>query len=378
MAATDDNPQEGQKRETDDRNAGTATGRAMGQGIEATGRAMRHGLEATQHGTRSAGMLGRGAIESSGAMIESGMRAASEETRHFMEESARDFGEATRRLSESAERTMADLGNLMNIPAVAGQGVREMQQAATGLVARVMQTNARAVQDLFRLAQPTEVMTMQHRVMQQYLRGLVEASAGVLEVTRRVADDALQPIEGFRGEAEGGRSREGRPRRRNSQSTVRDVMTRDVEIADPNQTVREAARLMAANDTGALPVGEDDKLVGMITDRDIAVRVAAEGRDPEKTHVRDVMTPDIRYVFEDEGLDRVAVNMAEQRVRRLPVMDRNKRLVGIVSLGDLARENAQQMAGRALQGAAQEGGPHESTLEAAGSKPSARRPRQRG
>ncbi len=112
-------------------------------------------------------------------------------------------------------------------------------------------------------------------------------------------------------------------------------MHRDVRIASPEDTVQQAARLMREEDTGVLPVGEGDRLVGMVTDRDVAVRLAAEGRDPARTKVREVMTPEVRYVFEDEDLGHVADNMAEQQIRRLPVMNRNKRLVGVVSLIDL-------------------------------------------
>jgi CBS domain-containing protein len=108
-----------------------------------------------------------------------------------------------------------------------------------------------------------------------------------------------------------------------------------------------------------LPVGEGDRLVGIVTDRDVALRLVADGRDPERTKVREVMTPEIRYVFEDEDLGTVAENMAKQQVRRLPVLNRAKRLVGIVSLSDLAGERRQpDLAGRALGGIAREGGQH--------------------
>jgi CBS-domain-containing membrane protein len=137
--------------------------------------------------------------------------------------------------------------------------------------------------------------------------------------------------------------------------------------------------VMAKADTGALPVGEEDRLVGMLTDRDIAVRLVAQGKDPAKTKVREVMTAEVRYCFEDEDLDHVAENMAEQRLRRLPVVNREKRLVGIVSLGDLATEIPEpEIAGRALSGAARPGGPHRQRLAAhAGNKPKARQRKQR-
>src|SRR6266516_794317 len=108
---------------------------------------------------------------------------------------------------------------------------------------------------------------------------------------------------------------------------------------------------------GLLPVTENDKLVGMITDRDIAIRGVAEGKGPD-TKVRDAMSPEIKYCFEDEDVAHVAENMAELQVRRLPVMNRDKLLVGIVSLADLAIEGSLPKTAKALHGISQPGGPH--------------------
>jgi CBS domain-containing protein len=116
---------------------------------------------------------------------------------------------------------------------------------------------------------------------------------------------------------------------------IREVMTRDARLATPNDTLQKAAKLMKEYDCGILPVAEGDRLVGMITDRDIAVRCVAEGKGPT-TMVRDAMTEEVKYCFEDENVTHVCENMSEIQVRRLPVVDRNKRLVGVVSLGDLA------------------------------------------
>jgi CBS domain-containing protein len=133
--------------------------------------------------------------------------------------------------------------------------------------------------------------------------------------------------------------------------------------------VQEIARIMAEVDTGALPVGENDKLIGMITDRDIAVRVAAAGKDPKQVRVREVMTPDVRYCYEDEDLQHVAGTMAEQQVRRLPVMNRQKRLVGILSLGDLGTAAPPQAAKTALRGIARPTEQHRQQPAYAGQKP---------
>ncbi len=117
---------------------------------------------------------------------------------------------------------------------------------------------------------------------------------------------------------------------------IGDVMTPDVEVVNPDDTLRTAAELMADLDSGALPVGENNLLIGEITDHDITIRAVAEGRDPEKTTVRQVMSQDVLYCFENENVTDVSQKMSEWWVRRLPVVNQGKRLVGIVSLGDLA------------------------------------------
>jgi CBS domain-containing protein len=116
---------------------------------------------------------------------------------------------------------------------------------------------------------------------------------------------------------------------------ISEVMTREVRIAGPDQTLAEAARLMAELDAGVLPVANSERLIGMITDRDIAIRGVAEGLGPD-AKVSEVMTQDVKYCYDDDSCDDVAKNMGEIQVRRLPVVNRQKRLVGIVSLGDLA------------------------------------------
>jgi len=130
---------------------------------------------------------------------------------------------------------------------------------------------------------------------------------------------------------------------------IRDVMTRTAQLTSPDDTLRHAAQMMKECDCGVLPVAEDDRLVGMITDRDIAVRGIAEGKGPD-TKVRDVMTDEVMYCFDDDGIQQVCQNMAEIQVRRLPVVSRDKRLVGIVSLSDLAKKEAN--AAKALRGIA--------------------------
>jgi CBS domain-containing protein len=141
---------------------------------------------------------------------------------------------------------------------------------------------------------------------------------------------------------------------------VSEAMTRDVRVANPGQSIRDVAKIMAEIDAGAIPVGENDRLVGMITDRDIAIRAVAQGKGPD-TPVRDVMSKDVKYCFEDEDLEHVAHNMGDIQVRRLPVVSRDKRLVGIVSLGDVAQNEDSETTGEATAGVSERGGKHRQT-----------------
>jgi CBS domain-containing protein len=138
------------------------------------------------------------------------------------------------------------------------------------------------------------------------------------------------------------------------------AMTRDVRLVRPDQTIREAAQLMAEIDAGAIPVTDNDRLVGMVTDRDIAIRAVAQGKSPD-TRIRDVMSPGILYCFDDQELDEVARNMGKNQVRRLPVISHDKRLVGILSLGDLASKDDAEDVGRAVSRVSQHGGQHSQT-----------------
>jgi CBS domain-containing protein len=141
---------------------------------------------------------------------------------------------------------------------------------------------------------------------------------------------------------------------------VREVMTGDVRLTNPDCSIREAAEMMADQDIGALPVGQDDRLVGMVTDRDIAVRAVAKGLGPD-TKIRDVMSQEVMYCFEDEDLEDAAHNMGDIKVRRLPVLNRDKRLVGIISIGDLARREDAKDMGKAVADISAPGGAHSQT-----------------
>jgi CBS domain-containing protein len=129
---------------------------------------------------------------------------------------------------------------------------------------------------------------------------------------------------------------------------VQEVMTTGVHLADPNMSIRDAAREMRAENIGALPVGENDRLIGMVTDRDIVMRAVAEDRSAGNTTVRQVMSEGICYCFNDDAVEQAASVMAQHQIRRLPVLNHDKRLVGVVALADLRKADS---AGReALKG----------------------------
>lgn len=132
---------------------------------------------------------------------------------------------------------------------------------------------------------------------------------------------------------------------------IKEIMTRQVEVVNPDATLWEAAQKMAALDVGPLPVCNGDELVGMLTDRDITVRATAEGRDPKTTKVHEVMTPEVIFAFEDEDVSEASRIMMEEQIRRLVVLNQSKKLVGIVSLGDLVVHTGDvEQAGETLEG----------------------------
>ena len=132
---------------------------------------------------------------------------------------------------------------------------------------------------------------------------------------------------------------------------VKEVMTFGVECVSPDATLREAAQRMKELNVGPMPIcGHDDRLAGIITDRDITVRAVAAGLDPSTTKVCDVMTPNIIYCYEDQDISDAAHMMEQNQIRRLVVLNRDKRMVGILSLGDLAVDTGdEQLAGHTLE-----------------------------
>lgn len=120
---------------------------------------------------------------------------------------------------------------------------------------------------------------------------------------------------------------------------VSEIMTREVECINPGTTIQAAAEKMKTLDCGSLPICDSDRLTGMVTDRDIAIRATAEGKDPTNTHVSEIMTSEVSYCFENDDVADAAQQMSQKQIRRLCVLNEDKRLVGMVSLGDLATES---------------------------------------
>ncbi|MCO6419751.1 CBS domain-containing protein, partial [Siccirubricoccus sp. KC 17139] len=261
-----------------------------------------------------------------------GPAGAAADARRVPQDAAAETREAGVGLAAMAEESAQGLRHLMAMPD--GRSLqdsrRAMQEAMEGLIA----TQLRLTQEMLRSNGPAAMVELQRRYLRATFSALAQGSTALLRATRQFADAGLAPLE--------------QAQRRQQQGRVRDAMTTEVRTVTPEDTAQQAAKLMAGEDAGALPVREGDRLVGMVTDRDLALRLVAEGRDPARTKVREVMSPELRYVFEDETLGQAAENMARLQLRRLPVMNRDKRLVGILSLGDLAAHGAP--AGRALEG----------------------------
>jgi CBS domain-containing protein len=278
----------------------------------------------------------------------------------FAQDAAQDFDQSISRAAQIFQEMAQDWRALAQLPGVGGGKLQDVAAAMSGAVGRVMEANLHATEQLFRMSGPVAMFELQHRFTQQYLHALLEGSTGIIRAVRQSAEQSLEPLEQRIAEGER-QGRNGGERER-----VADVMSRDVKLVSPDDNVRHVAQMMREADTGVLPVAEGDRLIGMLTDRDVAVRLVAEGRDPTQTKVRDVMTAEVRYVFEDEELEHVAENMAGQQVRRLPVMNRQKRLVGVVSLGDMAKGRHSPLTGRALRGIARQGGQHTGGLSSGG------------
>ncbi|MBV8456269.1 MAG: CBS domain-containing protein [Acetobacteraceae bacterium] len=315
--------------------ANRSTAETMRRGSQASAEAVRHLSRAASETARRSGENYAGAQQ------------------EFMETASRQFEQTISGLTRALQDSAREWRTFMQLPTVAGDGLWELQRSLNGAAEQVFRTNLRASQELLRMISPATIAELQQRFMRDYLSALLEGSTGVFRAVRLTAEQTLEPLEE--------RWHERREHGNGHGARVADVMERDVRIASPDDSVQQVARLMREEDTGILPVGDGERLIGMVTDRDVAVRLVAEGRDPAQTKVRDVMTNDVRYVYEDEDIDHVAENMANQQVRRLPVMNRQKRLVGVVSIGDIAKGPNSGAAAHALKGVSRDGGQHTQT-----------------
>lgn len=141
---------------------------------------------------------------------------------------------------------------------------------------------------------------------------------------------------------------------------IQDCMSTEVQICGPDHSIRDAANLMRDCDCGVIPIAENDTLIGVVTDRDIVVRAIANGLGPDDP-ARSAMSPEVLYCYEDQEIDEVAANMAELKIRRMPVLNRDKRLTGIVSLGDISKGDGKTSA-EAFRHISEQGGPHTQTV----------------
>ena len=133
---------------------------------------------------------------------------------------------------------------------------------------------------------------------------------------------------------------------------ITEAMHRQADWASADTPVSEIAKIMAKDDIGAVPIGKNNKLIGMITDRDIALRVVAQGREPSKTSAEDIMTKGIVYCRTNETVEDAIHLMDQKKIRRLPVIDDKKRLVGMLSLGDVSHAVSRELSGELLHAVA--------------------------
>jgi CBS domain-containing protein len=328
---------------------------ALQEGAARMADAGRAGGDIAQRTATSTAETVRHLGDTAGETVHRGSRQLADMQQKFAQEASRDFAQSVSRMSQALQETAEDWRALMQLPGAGGGRLQEVSLTMSSAVERVLDVNLRTAEQMFRMSGPVAMLELQQQFTRRYLHALLEGSAAIVRAVRQSAEQTLQPLEQRMYQTEQQQHWNGGERQQAER--VADVMNRDVKTISPDENVRQVAQMMREADTGILPVAEGDRLVGMLTDRDVAVRLVAEGRDAGNTKVREVMTAEVRYVFDDEDLEHVAANMAEQQVRRLPVMNRQKRLVGVVSLGDIAKSK-QPLAGKALSGIARERGQH--------------------
>lgn len=318
--------------------AGERTAQAARDTTQQAGEALRRGATASAEATGSAVQTGTQAMD-----------ALTEGHRRLLGQAADRMQKIGYRMVDAVQETTDGFRTFTRFPAASADNLRDLQAEWSGALAGAVRSNMRTVQDLFRVSDPTPLMNVQRRFVNDWLGNMLQGTGTFVRFARNTAEQTLHPIDALierRWQTQGRESAI-----EHGEGVVADVMSSHIRLANPEDTIQQATRLMRDEDTGVLPVGEGDRLVGVVTDRDVALRVAAEGKDPARTKVREVMTQEVKYVFDDEDLGHVAENMAEQQVRRLPVVNRNKRIVGVISVGDLARASRSgHYAGRAMHG----------------------------
>lgn len=334
--------------------AGTEAKGTEGAARRAGGAAGRGGEESAT----AARQAGEGA-ERGGEAAREGMEAAASQGTRFLQGAAEEVEKTGRGLAGMVEEAAEGMRSLIGSQGFDAGSYQEAQQAMAQLIEGVMATNLRFADELLRRAGPSAVVDLQRRFLREYFDTLAQGGTLLVRAARGAAEQSPRPLEEtMRGRGEDASAGSGGGQPGGTRGKVADLMSKDVKLASPDDTVQQAARAMGEQGTGVLPVGEDDRLVGVVTDRDLALRALATGKDPSKTKLREVMSGEPRYVFADEPIERAAASMAEQQVQRMPVLDREKRLVGILSLGDLVRGAGGGVAGQALSGISRQGGKH--------------------
>jgi CBS domain-containing protein len=257
------------------------------------------------------------------------------------EQPAPPAGEPTQQMAEMLRAWLALCG-------CAPESMAMLRKSGSTLAEDMLRANARLMEDMLRASAPPATFAMPQRFATEWCEAMLSGTLAMLRTARGAADEVLRPWQAY---LEG----RGRGDQVHEPGMVGEVMAPANRMVSPDDTVQHAAQRMRDEDTGVLPVGEGDRLIGMLTDRDVALRLVAEGRDPARTQVREVMTPELRSVFEDAPLEDVARMMTEQRLRRLAVIDRQRHVVGVVSLVDLMRRRraAQLQAGAARAASAE-------------------------
>ncbi|MBN9507601.1 MAG: CBS domain-containing protein, partial [Alphaproteobacteria bacterium] len=259
------------------------------------------------------------------------------------------------RIDETLQQTANQMADQMSqtlrawfaLGGFAPENLAALRQDGATLAEEMMRAHQRLLEQMLGTTAHQATLAVPQRLATEWCEAMLSSGFALLRAARDAADETLRPWQAFaQGHWRGGVAEvPGR---------VAEVMDPATRMERPDDTVQHAAQRMRDEDAGALPVGDGDHLIGMLTDRDVALRLVAEGRDPARTPVREVMTSELRSVFEDAPLDDVARMMTEQRLRRLAVIDRQKHLVGVVTLAHLMdRRRAGPHQARAARAAAE-------------------------